>query len=287
MTTPAPVLIATDLTETSDPAIARGAAHADAVGAPILVCHVIPDVFRSHPLQPRRGENEVTLSSDLTKRAADLVTEQLRRVANLSPDDDTVVIETGNPEDEIVRLAEERGASLVVIGAKHTGRTAGRVVRYSHGPVLVARKTASSGKLLVATDFSEPSVAALAFAKMLIEKVGVDATLLHVMEPPATLIPSITSALGSPIVPLDDKTFGELEDLGRATLKTFAERYRMQHSEQVEGDPAQVIVERARAIGAEMIVMGSRGRTGIARLVLGSTAEQVVRDAGCSVLVAR
>ena len=81
---PNPVLVATDLSEASDPAIARGAAHAQAVGAPLVVCHVIPDVLRSHPLQPRTGVNELTISSDYTKRAAELVTEQMRRVARTS-----------------------------------------------------------------------------------------------------------------------------------------------------------------------------------------------------------
>jgi universal stress protein A len=47
------------------------------------------------------------------------------------------------------------------------------------------------------------------------------------------------------------------------------------------------ILSRARAIDAEMIVVATRGRTGLARLVLGSTAEHIVRDATCSVLVAR
>jgi nucleotide-binding universal stress UspA family protein len=57
--------------------------------------------------------------------------------------------------------------------------------------------------------------------------------------------------------------------------------------EQVEGTPAEVIVARAEALGVEMILMGSRGRTGLARLVLGSTAEKVIRTSTMSVLVAR
>ena len=174
---PNPVLVATDLTEASDPAIARGSAHAQATGAPLVVCHVIPDVLRSHPLQPRTGTNELTLSSDFTKRAAELVTEQMRRVAGVSPDEDTVIIETGNAEDEIVRIAEDRRASLIVVGAKH-GRTAHRVVRYAHVPVLVARAAPATGKVLVATDFSEPSLAALAFVKGLLDQqVRIDVTL--------------------------------------------------------------------------------------------------------------
>lgn len=281
-----PVLVATDLTEASDPAIARGAAHAQAVGASLVVCHIIPDVLRSHPLQPFAGQNELSLSSDLTKRAAELVSEQMRRVANVSPDQDTVVIETGNAEDEIVRIAEDRRASLIVVGAKH-GRTAHRVVRYAHVPVLVARAAPSSGKVLVATDFSDPSLAALRFAQRLVEQVKIDATLLHVMPSASMFVPAIASPFGSPVVPPPADVVARLEQLGNETLKSFAEKYGIQHTEQVEGDAPKIIVARAKALGVEMIIMGSRGRTGLARLVLGSTAEYVVKEAPCSVLVAR
>lgn len=281
-----PVLIATDLTEASDPAIARGSAHAQAIGAPLVVCHVIPDIFRSHPLQPFAGKNEMALASDLTKRAADLVTEQVRRVANLSPDEDTIVIETGNAEDEIVRIAEDRRAQMIVVGAKH-GRTAHRVVRYAHVSVLVARAAPSTGKILVATDFSNPALIALEIGKKLVQQVKVDATLLHVMPPPSMLLPAVASPLGSPIVPPPAGIVERLETLGKETLDGLAKQFEMQHSEQVEGDGARVIVDRAKALGVEMIIMGSRGRTGLARLFLGSTAEYVVKEAPCSVLVAR
>lgn len=280
------VLVATDLTEASDPAIARGAAHAQAVKAALVVCHIVPDVMRSHPLQPFAGQNELTLSSDLTKKAADLVTGQVRRVAGMSPDEDTIVIETGNAEDEIVRIAEERRASLIVVGSKH-GRTAHRVVRYAHVPVLVARAAPATGKILVATDFSDPSLAALTFAKNLVDQVKVDATLLHVMPSPSTFIGAMASPFGSPVVPPSAMVIERLEQLGKETLASFAEKYGFQHNEQMEGDAPKIIVERAKALGAEMIIMGSRGRTGLARLVLGSTAEQVVKEATCSVLVAR
>ena len=93
--------------------------------------------------------------------------------------------------------------------------------------------------------------------------------------------------LGSPVVPPPADVIERLEQLGNETLKSFASTYGFQHVEQMEGDAPKIIVERAKALGVEMIIMGSRGRTGLARLVLGSTAEQVVKEAPCSVLVAR
>jgi nucleotide-binding universal stress UspA family protein len=55
----------------------------------------------------------------------------------------------------------------------------------------------------------------------------------------------------------------------------------------LEGDPASEIVRYGRDMGADVIVMGTHGRTGVERLVLGSVAEKVLRDASCSVLVVK
>jgi nucleotide-binding universal stress UspA family protein len=55
----------------------------------------------------------------------------------------------------------------------------------------------------------------------------------------------------------------------------------------LEGDPATEIVDYAREAGVERIVMGTHGRTGTERLLMGSVAEKVLRDAPCSVLVVK
>ena len=55
----------------------------------------------------------------------------------------------------------------------------------------------------------------------------------------------------------------------------------------LEGDPAGEIVRYATDAGIDLIVMGTHGRTGLERLLLGSVAEKVMRDANCSVLVVK
>jgi nucleotide-binding universal stress UspA family protein len=55
----------------------------------------------------------------------------------------------------------------------------------------------------------------------------------------------------------------------------------------LDGDPAQVIVQFARERGCSLIVMGTHGRTGLERLLMGSVAEQVVRKAPCPVLTVK
>lgn len=290
-----PVVIATDLTEHSVPALVRGRAHADATGAPWIVIHVIPDVVRHHPLVPTPGENDAVLAVELEKKAADLVTEQVGSVLRASADEYRVIIEIGDAEDEIVRVAEEQNASLITVGSRPRdgteralGHVAERVVRYAHTSVMIARSGPHTSKILVATDFTESSLPALRFAAMLVEKVNVEATLLHVLQlPKITPLVPLLSALGSPWMPPPRQVIEQLEELGRETLEGLAKQYRFAHTEQLEGDPGDLIVKRADATNAEMIIMASHGRTGLRRLVLGSTAEHVVRTSTRSVLVTR
>jgi nucleotide-binding universal stress UspA family protein len=294
VTAPSPVLVATDLTDASDVALIRGHGHAVAAGAPLVVCHVVPDVLRSHPLFPQRNEADILAAVDLVKKAGELVQEQVGRVLRLGADAYAIAVETGVPEDEIVRIGHERGASVIVIGGKPRegvekvlGHVAERVVRYAHVPVLVARPGHRTGKILVATDFTEGSVAAMAFAGQIMKSVGAEGTLLHVMQRPSSLMADVVGPLGSPWMPVPKSAIDELEALGERTLEGLAKQHGFARFEQVDGEPAGIIAARAQALDVEMILMGSRGRTGLARLVLGSTAEKVIRDSRCSVLVTR
>lgn len=290
-----PVLIATDLTPNAEPALVRGRAHAEAVGVPYLVVHVVPDVLRHHPLSPTPTDNDASPMLDVSKKAAELVTEQVRRVLGASPGEFRVRVAIGDAEDEIVRIAEEEHASLIVVGARERegservlGHIAERVVRYAHATVLVARSGSSTSKVVVATDFTEGSNPALRYAAMLVDKAGVEVTLVHAaQQPQSTALTTLFSTLGSPWTPPAAAAVEQLEALGREMLDSLANEHRFAHAVQVEGSPAAVILARAEAIDAEMIVVGSHGRTGLRRLVLGSTAEEVIRLTKRSVLVVR
>ncbi len=290
-----PVLIATDLTPNAEPALLRGRAHAEAIGAPYLVVHVIPDVLRHHPLAPTAADNDASPMMDVTKKAADLVTEQVRRVLGASADDFRVRIEIGDAEDEIVRIAEEEHATLIVVGARPRegaervlGHIAERVVRYAHATVLVARTGSATSKVVVATDFTDGSSPALAYAAMLVDKVGAQVTVVHAaQQPQSTALTALFSTLGSPWTPPAAAAVEQLEALGREMIENLAKEHRFANAVQVEGSPADVILAQAEAIDAEMIVVGSHGRTGLRRLVLGSTAEEVIRLTRRSVLVVR
>jgi nucleotide-binding universal stress UspA family protein len=139
-------------------------------------------------------------------------------------------------------------------------------------------------RILVATDFSEYSRRAMEYALSLAERMGASIDVLHVWEPPPHLeSESLVMVPGDPGTPLE--SIG-LAQAGRL-LNAWSERY---HSSAV---PLRVHLERGPAAdtilgvansGYDLVVMGTHGRTGLARLFMGSVAQKVVARAACPVL---
>jgi nucleotide-binding universal stress UspA family protein len=138
-------------------------------------------------------------------------------------------------------------------------------------------------RILVPTDFSEPSDAALAHAKALAARFGASLHLVHVTDD-ATL----SGLFGIDSVPAPDTATTaaatEIDTYLDAQLGA-AERTRFRATSDVlQGPVAMTIVNRANEIDASLIVMGTHGRTGVTHAILGSVAETVVRHAACPVL---
>ena len=133
--------------------------------------------------------------------------------------------------------------------------------------------------ILFPTDFSLASDAALPHAEALAKQAGARLLIVHVEEPPLAYGGG-ELYYGLP-EPSSERILKMLEDVTPADPKlSFAHRLSM-------GDPAGEIVRIAGEEGAEMIVLGTHGRTGMTRLLMGSVAEAIVRRAPCPVLVYR
>jgi nucleotide-binding universal stress UspA family protein len=126
------------------------------------------------------------------------------------------------------------------------------------------------------TDFSERSGFALRLACALTRDYGARLVVLHVSTPP-------TIAYAEGAVPPDPEISIEeaREQLNRLDVPDAGVRAERRFE---VGDPVPEILRVADDIGADLIVMGTHGRTGLARLLMGSVAEQVVRKAVCPVL---
>lgn len=201
----------------------------------------------------------------------------------------------GAPWDQIVEAAvAEPPADLIVMGSHgrtglsrfFLGSVAEKVVRHAPCSVLIARArgaTAPFRQVLCPLDFSEGSRPAIELAAKLTAPGGAGITLLHVLELPV--------AVAGESLPRDF-----LESLDRraaALLEQWASHVRTKSTVpvttriRVGGPGAQAVAVLDRDPGFDLVVVGSHGRTGLRRALLGSIAEKIVRHAPCSVLVAR
>jgi len=207
----------------------------------------------------------------------------------------TSTLLTGVPWQEIVEAAQrDAGATLVVIGTHGRtglarvllGSVAEMVVRHAPCPVLTVRpnnEPAPFNHVLCPIDFSRSSRDAMNLAAELARPGGAGITLLHVLELPVPFAgelraPDLQRDLDARSAALLDQWATELR--AQATVPV-AQRVRIGHP----GAQTLAVLDDDRAF--DLVVMGSHGRTGIARMVLGSVAEKLVRHARCPVLVAR
>lgn len=143
-------------------------------------------------------------------------------------------------------------------------------------------------RILVPIDFSEASRAAFDYAVELARSVGASIDVLHVWEVPTFLAPGSAVVVGASGTPLVEMVRAAAEDgLEKFVAEAAARGARVDESRAEPGNPASSIAEAARTGGYDLVVMGTHGRTGFSRALIGSVAERVVRHAPCPVLTVR
>jgi universal stress protein A len=133
--------------------------------------------------------------------------------------------------------------------------------------------------LLVPVDFSDHSLEAVRVASMLAAETKATIVLAHVWQPP----PAYPDGLSWASVMVDHEREAEhqLQQVVPTRLDVTCQRRLL------VGDPAIELVKLADELPADMVIVGTHGRTGIARWVLGSVAEELMRRAHCPVLVCK
>lgn len=195
----------------------------------------------------------------------------------------------GNPHQKIVELAEAENCGMIVMGRRGisrleralVGSVTAKVIGYSHKDVLVVPRTAGIKfkNILVATDGSRYSGAAIEKAISLAKLCGSELKIISVADVPAEFYLELPQAVDDII----KKTEKYAEDAKRKTEEAGmkAEVHIM------KGEAYKAITDIAREQKADIIIMGSHGRTGIKRLLMGSVTERVIGHAECAVLVVK
>ena len=147
--------------------------------------------------------------------------------------------------------------------------------------------TGNFTRILVPTDFSAASNAALALAKRTARTSGASLHLLHVLEDPFAAAAYAADVYAPLPAGIRESWLEGAKALLEAQL-TPDERASLRGTQSVVfGTPAREIVDHAAANDIDLIVMGTHGRGGVQHLLVGSVAERVVRAAPCPVLTVR
>ncbi len=279
---------------------AQWAAHSLPVGMDLILLHVVLP-----PPQPRRREKCYPSTDSLIENARAAAESRLRELADsITTRRVRAEVRVGEPHEQIIRVVVEYAASMVVVarmnvggsGWGRVGTTAQRVVRGSPVPVLLAAglPRSSTARILVAVDDSNMTAPVLEWAAFFQSRFAAEATVIHVM--------SLPLFVGASALPrgLRDDASRSLETIPSADQNAVAEAERwlteeLRHSGLRESTtpavvaehlpPAAAIIGQAHDRGIDLIVMGSRGLGAAHRFLLGSTAEDVLRNAPCPVLV--
>jgi nucleotide-binding universal stress UspA family protein len=288
------ILVPTDFSEESHKALRYGAALAREFGADLHVVHVGEiDYAIPGPAQP--GTNPLTDETDKGCALRQSVKEMIG--ASIATQFHG---RTGRAFDQIVRVARELGADLVVMSTHgHTalkrlfmGSNAERVVQHSSSPVLVVREVEREvlidGQLriktiLVPTDFSASSGEVLEFARKLGREFNARLLLFHAFTVPRFVANEPYSARSL------NPTPEELQKLADDQMRDFLAAHDLSEVEvetlTTPGVAAEAIRERAVQENADLIITSTHGRTGLMHVLIGSVAEHVVRYARGPVLV--
>ncbi|MHA3775233.1 universal stress protein [Verrucomicrobiota bacterium sgz303538] len=295
------IIVPVDFSEPSLKALDVAQALAERFGASLHFVHIVEPT----PFMTSLPELPIVMpDSDVAKHWDEMLTRLTRERAegNIKTSSE---VRLGKASDEIVAIAEKSGADMLVIathgrtGLKRVlmGSTAERVVRHAPCPVLVVRerkgaegagtggtaKLAQFRRILVPTDFSPLSQAALNYAGRFAEQFGAELVLLHCIYFPVNGLGVEYHIYDTAVVA--DAAMKAAESRMATLIRENVPQQVVTKYEVRTGPPIGEIPEYVSSIDADLVICATHGRTGLKRALLGSTAEGIVRHTPCSVLV--
>lgn len=295
------LLVPTDFSASADAALSHAVSMADQFGATLHLLHVVNDPgtgwYGLGDAEVRIEELKGQAESEAQERIEGLAQESagvavktaVAQRPNLDVADAIEEYEEGHPIDLVVMGTHGRGQ----LGRLILGSVANTLVRRAECPVMTVRgrngqvdaaSDVDYENVLAPIDFSDHSRSALRLSKHLAARYGATQHLLFVAEKRVLPTFSDTGIPGMGVVEMDPEIVGQAE----TALKQLNENvggpavesaYHVQ-----EGDVAQDIIDFVETKETDLVVMATRGLTGIDRFVLGGNTERVVRAAPCPVL---
>jgi universal stress protein E len=282
------IVIGTSLTSESDAIARTGAAIARAARAAPWLLHVYS--LPSFPAELGNADGQWIEEETAGLRARML--QQAERTGITGLEDfapDQVTLALGSPYREIVKLARRLEADLIVVGASEgrpiqqvlLGSTADRVVRKTPCPVLVVRSEAQfpPSRVIIPVDLSPVSALALRYGLMFLRDTGGNGA-----EREALFVLNPMEVAGSL-----QFTAGQIERFADNELRRFvaenATAPGIVGHRVLAGYPREEILAAMTERQADLAILGTHGRSGFERLMIGSVAAEVLEGAGCNVLI--
>ena len=276
------ILVATDLSTRSDRALRRATLIAKRLGSTLCLVHVVEGDQPDRMVETEHAAASVVLA-DTIRTSCDV--DGVPAHHQIMVDDVT---------SGILAAADELGADLIVLGPHRSrfrdvfaGTTVERVLRRSRLPLLVAIQTPSAfyERALLALDFDDASRAAArgALSMGLFDRTTV--TLMHAFDAPAMGMMQRSMELPDTIESYVD----EERAIAEQRLRQLSDDLELPATRQevvvITGSPSRSIIDSAHDRRADLIVLGTSKMGGAKRMLIGSVAEQVVRDAERDILV--
>ncbi|MFH1076742.1 MAG: universal stress protein [Pseudomonadota bacterium] len=277
------MLLAFDGSESSRNALKQAIVLARSEQSWIRVVSVLPSYEGDLHLQGVSGIEEVL------RNPADKLVKAAEEITSCEPVNVIINAEHGEPYEKIIDVAEEENCDLIVMGRRGLGRVERmlmgsviyRVISHSNIDVLVFPEDAPLGwkNILIATDGSAYSDIALSkalnFAR-LYEGGCAAVSVANIYPESYAVAPKIVEQLERKAIDILRGTAEKARAAG-IELETY----------HLRGEPHEEIVNLAREVNADIIFMGSHGRAGIKKFLMGSVTEKVIGLSYCPVLVAK
>jgi universal stress protein E len=285
------IIVGHDLGVGGEVALGSAVALANRCGAALRLVHVVEplDAYQriSHPLTSPFTLEQIAQKTGVRLRALAVSPELARLQVEYE-------VRMGKPFVELIIAGRAWLADLIVVGgASRTeepflGSTSERILRKAMIPVMVTKKPLSSEAktFLVPTDFSSCARKAAEEALMLAKNFSARIVFFHVLDSYHSYTIAYAHDLGVS-VPISPPSPEEIEPEWEAFLSGLPLEKVAWEKCTEEGQTATAIVHQAKHVQADIIVIGTHGRSGLPHVLLGSVAEKVVRTASCPVLTIR
>jgi nucleotide-binding universal stress UspA family protein len=276
------ILAATDFSMRSRRSVRRAGLLARRTGAELTILHVVDDDQPAHLIELERNE------------AGKILEERLGSIDELREISCRIVVATGDAFDMILRAAESISADLIVMGAYRkqllqdyfVGTTVERVVRRSGRPVLMVNKDVEGPyrRVLAAVDMSDASVHAVQSARALGFFDNAQVSIAHAFQPLAkstlVMVGAAQDGIDAHVAQEHLRASQELD----AFLKSHGIGDPAWTPRIEEGDPFPTIARLVTEMYPDLLVIGTHNRTGIAKMLLGSVAEEALRALDLDIL---